>query len=206
MKNILISIAFPFILLGCMTGIVTYTPSDQSPLIMTSIDVDKSKDSTWSQLVNGLSSNFFVINTMDNKSGFINLNYTGDPEQYIDGGEFCSKLSVPQFTGPNKNSTYQFPASRASVVYTTVIDGAPHEIHRQLDLKGKINLVVSELSANHSRLTVNVNYILNIKETGYNDHHESVSFMSGQSAKSSIDSAEYRSNGKFEQSILNLVK
>jgi hypothetical protein len=207
MKNILISIAFPFILMGCMTGgTFTYTPSDQSPLITTSIDVDKSKDATWSQLVSGLSSNYFVINTMDNKSGFINLNYTSDPEQYIDGGEFHSKISVIQFTGPNKDSIFQFPASRASVVYKTAIDGAPYEIHRQLGLKGKINLVVSELSANRSRLTVNINYILDIKETGYNDYHETISFMSGQSAKSSIDSAEFRSNGKFEQSILNLVK
>src|SRR5208283_3844461 len=84
MKNIFIGIVLSIILFGCAASTFTYTPPSQTALITTSIDVDRSKDSTWSQLVAGLSSNFFAINTMDNKSGFINLNYTGDPEKYVE--------------------------------------------------------------------------------------------------------------------------
>ena len=206
MKNIFIGIVLSITIFGCATSIFTYAPPSQTTLITTSIDVDRSKDSTWSQLVAGLSSNFFTINTMDNKSGFINLNYTGDPEKYVEGGEFSYTIHMPRLYTNNLDTTYQFPASRASVVYNTVIDGAPHEIHRQLDLKGKINIIVSELSSNRSRLAVNINYILTIKKTGYNDTTETISFMSAQSAKSSIDSAEFRSNGKLEQTILEMVK
>jgi len=54
---------------GCYSGTFTYIPSGQPAAVVNSIEVDKSKDSTWNQLVAGLASNFFVINTMDNRSG-----------------------------------------------------------------------------------------------------------------------------------------
>ncbi len=206
MKNLFICITASIFLSGCAAGTSTYVPSNQTALITTSIDVNRSKDSTWNQLVVGLSSSFFAINTMDNKSGFINLNYAADPEKYIEGGEFSYTIHTPHPYSPTTDSAYRFPASRANTVYETVIDNALYEIHRQLDLKGKMNIVVSEISPNRSRLTVNINYILNLKVTGYKDYHETISFMSGQSAKSSLDSAEYRSNGKLEQTILDMVK
>jgi len=92
------------------------------------------------------------------------------------------------------------------VDYQASIDGSRHNINRHIELKGKMNLLVSELSATRSRLTVNVNYILNLKIADDSVHHESISFSSGQSARSSLDSAEYRSNGKLEEMILEMVK
>jgi len=187
---------------GCYSGTFTYIPSGQPAAVVNSIEVDKSKDSTWNQLVAGLASNFFVINTMDNKSGFINLNYAGDPENYVEGGTLHYTIVDPN----GYEQSYDFPASRANVDYQASIDGSRHNINRHIELKGKMNLLVSELSATRSRLTVNVNYILNLKIADDSVHHESISFSSGQSARSSLDSAEYRSNGKLEEMILEMVK
>lgn len=199
MKNIFISFIFSIIFVGCYSNIFTYVPSNQTALVKTTIDVDKSKDSTWNQLVASLSSNFFVINTMDNKSGFINLSFTADPEKYIDGGEMHYT-----FIDNQKGNTehFDFPASRASAVYTTVIGGAPHQINWQLDLKGKMNILVSDLSSNRSRVTVNINYILNLRD---GDFHQTMSFNSGQYFVSK-DSIEFRLNGKLEQQILDIFK
>ena len=57
----------------------------------------------------GLSSNFFTINTMDNKSGFINLNYTGDPEKYVEGGEFSYTIHMPRLYTNNLRYTLSIP-------------------------------------------------------------------------------------------------
>jgi hypothetical protein len=202
MKTLAVSTLFTVVFMGCYTGTFIYVPSSQPALIINSIDVDKSKDSAWNQLVAGLSSNFFVINTMDNKSGFINLNYAGDPETYVEGGELHYTVSDPN----GGMLSYDFPASRASVVYQRTTNNLRQEINRQIELRGKMNLLVSELSPTRSRLTVNINYTLSLREMGETEYHEIISFNSGQSAKSLLDSAEYRSNGKLERTILNMVK
>jgi len=202
MRTMLLSIILTGIFVGCYSGTVTYIPSGHPGSVPNSVEVDKSKDSTWNQLVAGLSSHFFAINTMDNKSGFINLNYTGDPEQYVDGGAFHCTIA----DGNGHVTSYDFPGSRASVVYQAMVEGIHRDVTRQLELKGKMNLLVSELSPTRSRLTVNISYVLNLKIMSDSLHHESISFSTGQSARSSLDSAEYRSNGKLEQSILEMVR
>ncbi len=201
MKTLVLSTLLTVSLMGCYTGTFTYVPSGQPAEITNSIDLDKSKDSTWNQLVAGLSSNFFAINTMDNKSGFINLNFTGDPEKYVEGGE----LHYTVFDPNDKKQSYDFPATRASVTYQRATNNLHHEINRQIELRGTMNLLVSEVSATRSRLTVNIKYTLSLRETGETEYHETISFNSGQSAISSLDSAEYRSNGKLERAILDLV-
>jgi hypothetical protein len=102
--------------------------------------------------------------------------------------------------------TYNFPATRANVAYQALIDGSPHQLNRQVDLRGKMNIVVSEISPSRSRVTVNINYVLNVNVSGYADYHETLSLISGEFAKSSVDSVEYCSNGKLEEAVLALVR
>ena len=157
---------------GCYSGTFTYIPSGQPAAVVNSIEVDKSKDSTWNQLVAGLASNFFAINTMDNKSGFINLNYTADPEKYVEGGALHYTTLDPN----GKEQSYDFPAARANVEYNAVLNGIYTNASRHVELKGKMNLLVSELTPTRSRLTVNINYILNLKIASDSVHHETISF------------------------------
>lgn len=194
---------------GCVGGNMSYIPANRDESINTSnsIEVDKTKEETWNKLLAGLSSSFFVINNMDKQSGFINLSYAGDPEKYIEGGEISS--SVSNLRGKRD---YRFPASRAYQEYEAVIDGNLVGITRKLDLEGRINILLSEVSPNRTRLTVNTRYILNLRVTGQNalrqsltPHEETISFNGGGSAKTS-GGGEYRSNGNLEQTIIDLLK
>lgn len=203
MKKNLTAILLSTILIGCASGTFTYIPPNESTPVVNSIVVDKSKDSVWDLLVAGLSSKYFVINTMDSKSGFINLNFSGDPEEYIDGGTIHSTFTNRAI---DSTGTYDFPASRASVSYSKPEDGYPFGVTRTLALKGKINLLVAQVTSSSSRLTVTVNYDLTIRESGYADYHETLLFVTGESAICTFDSTAYRSNGKLEQSILQMVK
>jgi hypothetical protein len=209
MKNIFVflCIACLIFLIGCATGNFAYIPSNQTAIVQNSIEVNKSKDSTWNQLVAGLSSGFFVINNMDKQSGFINLSYAGDPEKYVEGGELS--YTVSNLRGERN---YRFPASRANAQFETMINGNLCGIRRQLDLEGRINILLSELPSNRTRLTVNTRYILSLKATGQTatgqpvaPYQENISFNSGQSTKSNAG-VEYRSNGKLEQTILEIFK
>jgi len=193
------------ILIGCSYGAFTNTPPIHPESITNAIEVNKSKDSTWNQLVAGLASNFFVINTMDNKSGLINLSFTADPEAYIDGGEL-HYATLNRVDQSDTIESFDFPASRAIASYDIVSSRLPVSVNRQLQLKGKMNLLVSELSSTRSRLTANISYILILNVTGGVNYNETLTFLSGQSVKSGLDSVVYRSNGKLEQSILNMVE
>jgi hypothetical protein len=203
----LISISFSIILIGCATGKFTYIPSSQTAFVKNSIDVEKSRDSTWEQLIAGLSSGHFVINTMDKQSGFINLSYTGDPEKYVEGGELSYTI-----TNLRGERNYRFPASRAHTQYETTLKRNLYSFQRQLNLEASIDVLLFELSPTRTRLTVNTIYILSLKKTGYTSagqpvitYQETIAFNSGLSTTSKAG-VEYRSNGKFEQSILKIFK
>lgn len=200
-----VSISFSFF--GCASGNFTYIPSNQPAFVKNSIDVDKSKDSTWNQLIAGLSSGFFVINNMDRESGFLNLSYAGDPEKYVDGGELNYTMS-----NLRGERTYRFPASRASAQYEAMVGSNLCGFLRQLDLDGRINILLSELAPSRTRITVNIRYILTLKVTGQSvtgqivaPYQETFSFNSGQSTKSNAGT-EYRSKGILEQTILEIFK
>ena len=210
MKKALFSImcvSCSFLLIGCATGKFVYIPSDKPALVKNSLEVDKSRDSTWNQLIAGLSSGFFVINNMDKQSGFINLSYTGDPEKYVDGGELCHTVS-----NLRGERTYRFPASRANAQFEGMVGNTLCGFNRQLDLEGRINILLSELAPSHTRLTINTRYILSLKVTGQSvtgeqvaPYQETISFNTGQSTKSN-GGTTYRSNGKLEETILEIFK
>ena len=207
MKNIviLICIIFTTVIIGCnVSSNFTYIPSSQDAIVRNSLVVDKSKDSTWSQLVEGLSSGFLLIKTMDKQSGFMNLNYTGDPEKYVEGGE----LRYTVTSGFASVDTFQFPASQSSANYekaTGVYVISP--VQRNLDLEARINILLSELSSSRTRLTVNTTYVLNLntKVQDVASDQETISFNTGQDGVSK-DGVKYRSNGKLEQIILDIFK
>ena len=106
----------------------------------------------------------------------------------------------------NVNKVSRFPASRASARYKIVTDHV-YNYQRDLDLEARINISLSELSSTRTRLTVDAQYILNLKTThdGVDPYQEAISFNTGQSTLSK-DSVEYRSNGKLGQKILELFK
>jgi hypothetical protein len=144
---------------------------------------------------------------MDKQSGFVNLSYSGDPEQYIDGGELCYKVS-----NLRGERVYRFPASRANSQYEALLNGVLCGLYRQLSLDGRINVLVQEVTPTRTRLIVNTRYVLTLKVSGQTvtnqtltPYEESISFNTSLSTKSR-GGAEYRSNGKLEAAILDLFR
>jgi hypothetical protein len=144
-----------FLLTGC-AGKVNYTPPSTTSTAKNSITVDESVDRVWKTIIPSLGSSFFVINNIDKDSGFINLSYSGDPEKYIDCGMVESH--VKNMRGERR---YRFPAASAYEEYETFNNGQDlFFVKRKMDLEGRINIILQELSAEQTLVTVNTKYLV----------------------------------------------
>jgi hypothetical protein len=204
-KKSLWIITIPFIFLACATGKFTRISPTQPVKVSNIIQVPLPKEQAWSRLISGLAGSFFAINNLDKQSGFVNISYTGDPEQFVDGGELI--FTVSNLRG---NRKYQFPASRAHAQYEEVVSGVLCGIERQLDLDGRVNILVEEIDSTSSKVTVNVRYVLNLKLSGQTvtgdpvtPYQETISFNTGHIG-STVGGTDFRATGKLEQAILVL--
>ena len=168
--------------------------------------MDKPRDEVWNRLVAGLGEKFFVVNNLDKASGFINVSYTGDPEEYVDGGELYFKVS--NLAGTRE---YRFPASRKFAEYETSQNGMLWFVRRNLNLDGRINIVVAEVSESKTRVTVNTRYVLTLSVNSQEvtqrsvlPHAETIAFNSGDQG-SSTAGTQFRPTGRLEAAILELT-
>lgn len=203
-------VSFPilisFFICGCASSKFTYTPLKENPTIQNSIIVNQSKNVVWKKLIQGLGTNFFVINNLDKESGLINVSYSGDPELYVDGGEIHY-----YFSNARGERNYTFPASRKFAQYETMVNGKYAALTRNLSLEGRINILVNEIDSLQTSVTVNTKYILTLDIMGQDavgnpflPYSEVFSFNTGESIKNK-GGAEFRSSGILENSILHLV-
>lgn len=201
------------LLTGCISGSHNYTPPQSSSQSVTTNtkEVKKTKAEVWTVLVAGLSSDFFVINTIDKESGLISLSYSGDPEQYVEGG-----LVTYQVSNLRGKRVYQFPASRAFVQYEFTRNNELWFAERSLNLNGRINVIVNEFSPGQTRVTVNVRYILtqNLlfstvlnKMTGKIPlrNSETIQFDTGGSGRNRAETL-YQPSGLLELKVLDLIE
>jgi hypothetical protein len=56
--------------------------------------IEKSREDVWNAGIAALGKRFFVINNLDKSSGLININYSGDPEKYVDCGRITSRYEI----------------------------------------------------------------------------------------------------------------
>ena len=192
---------------GCVSSNYTYKPPEQMPRIENKITVNENKEKVWNKLVQGIGTNFFVINNMDKQSGFINVSYSGDPEKYVEGGELHFEFS--NLRGERK---YDFPATKAYAQYEQMINGSLCALTRTMDLDGRMNVLINEIDSSHTSVSVNTRYILTMNITGTDvmghslqPYQQTITFNTGQSGKSA-GGGVYYSNGEFERAILDLVR
>lgn len=153
-KYILISCLSLFIV-GC-AGKFSYIQPSQSYKIKNSVTINKSRSQVWKNIIPSLGSSFFVINNIDPVSGFINISYSGNPEKYIDCGVVDSYVS--NLRGERK---YNFPAASAYQEYETLEKGQYLIFYkRKMNLEGRINIIVQEVSTDSTLVTVNIKYIV----------------------------------------------
>jgi hypothetical protein len=211
MRNIVAAVTLS-ILGACATGNFNVSSPTRPASLENSILVPKKRAEVWAAAIPRLGQNFFVINNLDQSSGFINVSYSGDPEAFVDGGTVTA--TVENARGPR---TYTFPASTAHATYEIVNNGNLITVERRMSLEGRANIILEDVPGDQTRVTANVRYILT-RNAFFSDaaghsaqrQPETATFNSGQmgvftggSATSTNASANtYWPTGKLERDIL----
>ncbi len=193
---------------GC-AGKVDYFPPASAPAAKNSIIVEKNKADVWNQSVQALGKHVFVINNLDEASGSINLSYTGDPEKYVDCGRIYSYVRDSR-----GERTFDFPAAKGQQVYEQLTSGGLFLLDRKMNLEGRMNIALEEVTPSHTRITVNARYTLTrtvIVQDAQDQSRTSdtVAFESGQlgrfEPKPGSAALICGPNGTFERDVLSLL-
>ena len=152
MKWFLLAVTATVSLVGCSS--ISYFPPESKSGKENTVTLAVARDPFWKQFVSQLSSEFFVINNLDKETGLINVSYSGDPEKFVDCGRI--KLSSEE---------NDFLASRGAHRYQQWAGWKVFRIDRQMQLDGRMNIIVQELDPKNTQLTVNTRYILNRRMT-----------------------------------------
>ena len=197
----------PFLVLfiiGC-GGKVSYIQPSQSYKTKNSVTINKPKSQVWNNLIPSLGSSFFVINNIDKDSGFINISYSGNPEKYIDCG--IIDIYVKNLRGERK---YHFPAASAYREYETMENGNNLLFYkRKMNLEGRINIIVQEVSADSTLVTVNTKYVVTkdiivSNPQGQSTHlNDKISFNTNGSASFLQATTTCYATGVLEREVLS---
>ena len=205
MKKCILLALLSVVVCGC-AGKIMYIHPTQTYKTTNSVTVNKPRAEVWKQIVPALGSSFFVINNLDKESGFINISYSGDPEKYVDCGIIDSYVK-----NARGERTYHFPASSAYKEYESFENGQYLLFYkRKMDLEGRINIIVQELSANSTLVTVNTKYVLTkdifvSNPQGQSQHmNDSISFNTNGSA-SFRQVTTCCATGTLEQEVLRAL-
>jgi hypothetical protein len=166
--------------------------------------IDQPRAAVWDESIPLLGKQFFVINNLDKLSGLANISFSRvDPERYVDCGRATSVV-----WGPLKR-TYEFPGSKADVTYYAGTGLKIAEVHQQMNLDGRANLVFEQLDPSRTRVTVNVQYVLQRSLTPLvmdsSADTDTIS-MTGTDRASFPDGMECIPTGLLERDILATIK
>jgi hypothetical protein len=170
MKNNQYLALIAVVLAGCATRPVVYSPAPppapvarppvvvnapssaetMSPTLKT---VAKNKDNLWRSVSAALPGTRFTIDSVDFKSGLMQLRYAGDPRNYID----CGKVTVKLPTG---DKTLEFPAARAYQQYQIMNRDRIFNVDRRMNLEAQLRLTLQPLDAQRTSALVETRYAL----------------------------------------------
>lgn len=194
---------------GCGSTTTYMPPLIEPSMAIYSVTVPGSRDDVWAKAVPVLGKRFFVINNMDRSSGFMNVSYTGDPEQYVDCGTI--KTGFQNLAG---DRVYEFPASRQTQKFQLLHPTKGlFDVERTMALDGRINLVFEDAVAGQTRVTATAKYVLTkslrVPARNYSAS-DTISFNSGGAATfPSADDAQGTrcvATGVLEKEVLRTVQ
>ena len=174
--------------------------------------VNKSRDDLWKKLIPALGSKFFIINNLAKESGLINVSYGGDPEEYIDCGRLISEVK-----NARGKRVCDFPLARAYQQYEVMdmeYGTGLWFMEQRMELEGRMNLVLQEISPSQTSITANTRYVVTrtVKAQHVNrpvpeTTSAAIHFNSGQSKTfpGSQQGTTCRANGRFERDVLSLI-
>ena len=202
--------AFLLFLSGCASSTLSYTEPANVQKVQISKTIDKPRDAVWAAAVPALGKDFFVINNMDKASGLINVSYSGDPHSFVD----CGHISA-SFSNLRGTQNFEFDGSARDANYTQYKNPLMINLHRQMNLDGRINIIFESPTPNTTVVTVNARYVLDRHlqaraSNGAGDsRQDEVSFSSnGRAAFPEVGVTQATScvpTGKLEQDVLRLI-
>jgi hypothetical protein len=199
----LVLIAAMFSFVGCST--ISYSPPEARSVKENIVTLPVARDPFWKDFVSQLSGEFFVINNLDKETGLINVSYSGDPERFVD----CGRVRI--------SDEREFPASRGAQSYRQWSALKEYRIDRQMQLDGRMNIIVQELASKNTQLTINTRYIVSRRMTTTDSSggltsntNDSATFNYGQDGTfpSLADSSSLvcRSTGALERQIISIAR
>lgn len=206
MSKVISRLVVTVLVLGCASGGATYTPPASVTPRSNTVSVERSRGDLWRALVPAIGRTFFVINNLDQSSGLINVSFSGNPERYLDCGRIVSHVKYA-----NEEHTYDFPAARAEQRYEIVSGAGLKIVDRSLSLEGRVNLILEDVSAAVTRLTVNVRYVvtrqIRVERPARGDAVDDISFSSSGRATFPGDDpgTTCQPTGALEKELLALV-
>ncbi|EJE4708367.1 hypothetical protein ASV39_001573 [Vibrio parahaemolyticus] len=202
MKKCIIASCIGLLLSGC-AGKVDYTQPTNTYKTNNSVTVNMPRSAVWKNMIPSLGGTFFVINNLDKDSGFINISYSGDPEKYIDCGVIDSYVM-----NARGERNYNFPAASSYQEYETMENGNLLFIKRKMNLEGRANIIVQDISSDSTLVTVNTRYVVT-KDIAFSNpqgqsHHmnDSISFNTNGSASFPQQTTCY-ATGALEKELLS---
>jgi len=151
LRNLLVAVFVSSVVLltGCVSADYAPPTASNDTSNYTKI-VKRSYDDVWDSLIQYSAGTFFAIDNFEKDSGLITLDFgSGEPERFITGGHW--KFS---------NGTINFDGEY--VEFLSRRHGGK--------LNGKMNIVVTKIDAETSKITVNARYIFSAgsQQGGYN--------------------------------------
>lgn len=140
---------------GCVSGQTTYTPPAPAQPATQTVTINRGRADVWRVLIPELGKTFFVINNLEQSSGFVNVSYSGNPERFVDCGLIISDVS--NLRGAR---SYKFPAASAEERYEITSGTTLYGVTRSMALEGRVNIILEEVSSTVTRVTVNTRYVL----------------------------------------------
>lgn len=205
MKKIAITLFVSIVLAGC-AGKMDYIPPQPVGTTKNTITINQPKDMVWKKIIPSLGASFFVINNIDKDSGFINISYSGDPEKYVDCGTIDSFVK-----NARGERHYVFPASIGYKEYETLINGQLVFYKRKMNLEGRVNIVVQEVTEQQTLVSVNTKYIVTKDIYMSNPQNQSqhlndnISFNTNGSGMFPNGRTNCYSTGELEKEILSAI-
>ena len=145
-KSLVLFCLSTLFLFSCAAG--SYTPPSVSEEpIVNSIVIEKPYDVVWAKLITQLATTYFGIENYEKQSGLITLSFgASNPSNFITGGSVRVSNIAAKYEGDY-------------IGYLCKYSDA--------DFKAKMNIVVTSLSDNQTKVTINARYVFTsyVKET-----------------------------------------
>ena len=169
--------------------------------------VSKDFETAWSNMVSGLSREFFVINNIEKDSGIINVSYSADdPSQFIDCGSAEVVTNSDEIV-VDMSKENNYPWAYQDGVYQFV-----GRVENNPSVSGRANIYMAESGGNQTSINVNARYVVKLNHTLFNNVggqinrlEETATFETGSYGSISDSDIVCTNTGELESRILNLV-